>query len=56
MVIFCHSANAYDGAPFLYEFGHSSDIYIDTEKNQSAEKQKKKRIVGCKRNSLSKRD
>lgn len=48
MVIFCHSANAYDGAPFLYEFGHSSDIYIDTEKNQSAEKQKRRELSDAK--------
>ena len=36
MIIFCHSANAYESSfPFPFEFGHSSDIYLDVKKPET---------------------
>ena len=45
-VIFCCSADAFDDFPF--EFGHSSDIYLDLKKNAAYEKQKRRDLTEAK--------
>ena len=46
MVFICHGANAYETSfPFPFEFGHSSDIYLETRKIETKETRQKSQIA-----------